>query len=84
MQSEVQWFLSALIDNQLITLEKGIEINDALGGSPDVMTYAQEILNILCEGASEEDAKTWASQLEEVITYAQEQAAAGAVPELFQ
>ena len=47
MQSEVEWFLSALIDNQLITLEKGIEINDALGGSPDVLTYAQEILNIL-------------------------------------
>ncbi len=84
MQSEVEWFLSALIDNQLITLEKGIEINDALGGSPDVLTYAQEILNILCDGVSEEDARNWASQLEEVIAYAQEQAASGAVPELFQ
>lgn len=84
MQSEVQWFLSALIDNQLMTLEKGIEINDALGGSPDVMTYAQEILNILCDGVPEEDAQNWAVQLEEVIVYAQEQAATGAVPELFQ
>ena len=83
MQAEVQWFLSALIDNQLMTLEKGIEINDALGGSPDVLTYAQEILNLLCEGASEQDAQNWASQLEDVIAYAQEQAAMGAVPELF-
>ena len=83
MKLEVQWFLSTLIENNLITIEKGIEINDLLGGDPDVLTYAQEILNVLCQDASEEDAQNWASQLEEVIVFAQEKAAEGEPPPCF-
>lgn len=84
MKLEVQWFLSTLVENNLMTVEKGIEVNDLLGGEPDVLTYAQEILNVLCEDASEEEAQNWASQLEEVIVFAQERAAEGAQPPIFE
>ncbi len=82
MQLESQWFLKALVDNQIITVDRGVGINNALGGEPDLMTYAQEVLNQLCAGMSQADVQNWASQLEQVIVYAQQQAATGAVPDL--
>lgn len=81
MQLDAQWFLKTLVDNNIMQVEQGMEINNALGGEPDLMTYAQEVLNRLCAGMSQEDARNWASQLEQVIVFAQQQAAAGAVPE---
>lgn len=84
MKLEVQWFISTLIENNLITLEKGIEINNALGGEPDVLAFAQQIFDVICENASEDEAKNWASQLEEVIVFAQEKAAEGTPPPGFE
>ena len=81
MQLDAQWFLKTLVDNNIMQVEQGMEINNALGGEPDLMTYAQEVLNRLCAGMSQEDAQNWASQLEQVIVFAQQQAAAGAVPD---
>lgn len=81
MQLEAQWFLKTLVDNHIMPVDRGMKINDALGGEPDLMTYAQEVLNRLCAGMSQEDAQNWASQLEQVIEFAQQQAAAGAVPD---
>lgn len=81
MQLDAQWFLKTLVDNNIMQVGQGMEINNALGGEPDLMTYAQEVLNRLCAGMSQEDAQNWASQLEQVIVFAQQQAAAGAVPD---
>lgn len=81
MQLEAQWFLKTLVDNNIMQVEQGMEINNALGGEPDLMTYAQEVLNRLCAGMSQVDAQNWVSQLEQVIVFAQQQAAAGAVPD---
>lgn len=82
MQLDVQWFLKTLVDNSIMTVERGIQINNALGGEPDLMQYAQEVLNELCTGMSPEDARNWASQLEQVIAFAQQQAATGQAPDL--
>ena len=82
MQLDVQWFLKTLVDNSIMTVERGIQINNALGGEPDLMQYAQEVLNELCAGMSPEDARNWASQLEQVIAFAQQQAATGQAPDL--
>ena len=62
MQLDAQWFLKTLVDNNIMQVEQGMEINNALGGEPDLMTYAQEVLNRLCAGMSQEDARNWASQ----------------------
>ena len=82
MQLDVQWFLKTLVDNSIMTVERGIQINNALGGEPNLMQYAQEVLNELCAGMSPEDARNWASQLEQVIAFAQQQAATGQAPDL--
>ena len=82
MQLDVQWFLKTLVDNSIMTVERGVQINNALGGEPDLMQYAQEVLNELCAGMSPEDAQNWASQLEQVIAFAQQQAATGQAPDL--
>ena len=60
MQLDVQWFLKTLVDNSIMTVERGVQINNALGGEPDLMQYAQEVLNELCAGMSPEDAQNWA------------------------
>lgn len=82
MQLDVQWFLKTLVDNSIMTVERGVQINNALGGEPDLMQYAQEVLNELCAEMSPEDAQNWASQLEQVIAFAQQQAATGQAPDL--
>ena len=77
MQLDSQWFLKTLVDNQIMTYDQGMQINQSLGGEPDLMTYAQEVLNRLCAGMSQEEAQNWATQLEQVIEFAQQQAASG-------
>lgn len=83
MQLEVQWFISALIQNQLMTLERGIQINQALGGEPGLEAFAQAIYGEFCGTLSEEDAQAWAEQLQTVAEYAQQQAEEGVVPPEF-
>ena len=46
MQLDAQWFLKTLVDNNIMQVGQGMEINNALGGEPDLMTYAQEVLNL--------------------------------------
>ena len=57
MQLDSQWFLKTLVDNQIMTYDQGMQINQSLGGEPDLMTYAQEVLNRLCAGMSQEEAQ---------------------------
>ena len=33
MQTDVQWFVSALIDNELVTLEDAVALDNELGGN---------------------------------------------------
>ena len=81
MQLDVQWFVATLMANELISADDAKMLNQALGGEPDLMTYAQEFLARMTEGLSEEDAQSWVEQIQAVINYAAEQAATGAAPE---
>ena len=54
MQLDVQWFVATLMANELISAEDAKMLNQALGGEPDLMTYAQEFLARMTEGLSEE------------------------------
>lgn len=80
MQLEVQWFVSALLSNNLITPDDAKAINRELGGEPDLMTFAQEFLNRITSGLSEEDAQAWMTQIQQVLDYAAEQAQGGTPP----
>ena len=58
MQLDVQWFVATLMANELISADDAKMLNQALGGEPDLMTYAQEFLARMTEGLSQEDAQT--------------------------
>ena len=47
MQLDVQWFISALVDNELITLADAVSLGERLGGDPDLATYAQAVCDAL-------------------------------------
>ena len=81
MQLDVQWFVATLMANELISADDAKMLNQALGGEPDLMTYAQEFLARMTEGLSPEDAQTWLDQIQNVINYAVEQASTGMAPE---
>ena len=80
MQLDVQWFVSALMDNELISADDAKTLNAELGGEPDLMTFAQEFLSRVTQGLSEQDQQSWMEQIQTVINYAAEQAQSGAKP----
>ena len=80
MQLDVQWFVSALLNNNLITADEAKRINRELGGEPDLMTFAQDFLNRITEGLSDEDAQAWMTQIQQVLDYAANQAQTGTPP----
>ena len=80
MQLDVQWFVSTLISNSMITAEDARVINSELGGEPDLMTFAQDYLTRVTAGLSEEDQQTWMTQIQQVLDYAAAQAQTGQAP----
>lgn len=80
MQLEVQWFVSALLSNNLITPDDAKIINRELGGEPDLMTFAQDFLNRIAAELPEEEAKAWMDQIQQVLEFAANQAQSGTPP----
>lgn len=83
MQLDVQWFISALVDNELISLADAVSLGDRLGGDPDLATYAQAVCDSLAETVPPESLDALVGQMEQVIAFAQEQAAGGEAPDFF-
>ena len=82
MQTDVQWFVSALIDNELITLEDAAALDSELGGNADLGTFAQTFLERIAAGMSEADAAQMVDNIQQLIDFAVEQAATGETPGL--
>ena len=82
MKIEVQWFVSALIENELITLEDAVALDNGLGGNSELGDFAQTFLDQIVEGMSEEDMNQMAENIQQLIDYAVEQAATGELPAL--
>ena len=82
MQTDVQWFVSALIDNQLITLEDATALDSELGGDTDLGTFAQTFLEryVAATGMSEEDSAQLVESIQQLIDYAVTQAETGELP----
>ena len=47
MQLDVQWFIYALADNNIVSAEDAVRFNDDLGGDPTLETFSQELLAAL-------------------------------------
>ena len=82
MQTDVQWFVSALIDNELITLEDAAALDSELGGNADLGTFAQTFLERIAAGMSETDSAQLVDNIQQLIDFAVEQAASGETPGL--
>lgn len=80
MQLEVQWFVSALLSNNLITPDDAKIINRELGGEPDLMTFAQDFLNRITAELPEDEAQAWMTQIQQVLEFAAAQAQTGTTP----
>ena len=83
MQTDVQWFVSALIDNELVTLEDATALDNELGGDSDLGTFAQTFLEryVAATGMSEEDSAQLVESIQPLIDYAVEQAESKTHPE---
>ncbi|MBR4663361.1 MAG: PilT/PilU family type 4a pilus ATPase [Lentisphaeria bacterium] len=82
MQTDVQWFVSALIDNELVTLQDATALDNELGGDSDLGTFAQTFLEryIEASGMSEEDSAQLVESIQQLIDYAVAQAETGEMP----
>ncbi|OQA86176.1 MAG: Twitching mobility protein [Lentisphaerae bacterium ADurb.Bin242] len=83
MQLDVQWFVSALLDNEMITLEEAVNLDNELGSNAPLQTYAQTLLERMAANMSEEDANNLVGMIQQVYDFAAEQAATGVVPDIF-
>lgn len=83
MQLDVQWFVSALLDNGMTTLEDAVALDNELGGNAPLQTFAQTLLERMAANMSEEDANNLVTMIQQVYDFAAEQAATGVVPDIF-
>ncbi|MBO4632656.1 MAG: PilT/PilU family type 4a pilus ATPase [Lentisphaeria bacterium] len=82
MRPDVQWFVSALLENELTTLEDAAALDDELGGNSELGNYAQTFLERLAAGMNEEDTALMVENIQQLIDFAVEQAASGELPGL--
>ena len=80
MNIDVQWFVSALIDNQLITLEDAKALDHELGGDSELGDFAQTFLERFVSGMNEEDTAQMVENIQQLINFAVEQAETGELP----
>ena len=84
MQLDVQWFIYALVQNQIVSAEQAVELNDEFGGDPTLEEYAEEIQRQLSAEFDVAGAATMAKQIRMVVRYAISQASTGTSPEIFE
>jgi len=83
MDLKIQWFIYALVDNQIMDLERCIALFDQLEDSSSLEGYAQEVLNILAQTLSSEEAEELLEQFQVAIQFAIGQAQKGVSPRIF-
>ena len=79
----VQWFVSALVENELLDLEDAVELNNEMGGEPDLASFASTILESVASQYEGEDAAAVTERINECRSFAEEQVQTGMIPALF-
>ncbi len=83
MSLEIQWFIYALVKNDLLTLGVCRQIFESIGGNATLEEYAQAVLDHLANELSEEEAMQLLEQFQAVMTFATGRAEGGAKPDIF-
>ena len=83
MDLNIQWFIYALDDNQIMDIERCIALHEQLEGNTSLEAYAQEILNVLAQALSSEEASELLEQFQIAMQFAMEQAQKGVSPSVF-
>ena len=83
MNLDIQWFISGLVENNILTVEQCQEIISRIGEECDLPTFAQEILNTMAQGLEEEEAMQLLEKLQTLMEMSAGQAAAGNIPQMF-
>ena len=83
MDLNIQWFIYALVDNQIMDIENCISIYNRLEDNSSLEGYAQEILNVMAQSLSSEEAEDLLEQFQIAIEFAVEQAQEGVSPSIF-
>ncbi len=82
MNLDVQWFIYALVSNEITDVDSCVQLHDQLG-APDLATYAQTLLDNLAQSMDAAQAESLLQQIQTVIDFAVEQAQTGTSPEIF-
>ncbi len=83
MDLNIQWFIYALVDNQIMDLERCAALYEQVADAPSLERYAQEVLNILAEDLSSEQAEELLEQFQIAMKFAMGQAQKGVSPSIF-
>jgi len=83
MDLNIQWFIYALVDNRIMDMENCLTIYDQLEDKSSLEGYAQEILNVMAESLSSEEAEELLEQFQIAIQFAVGQAQKGVSPSIF-
>jgi twitching motility protein PilT len=83
MDLNIQWFIYALVDNQIMDIENCISIYDQLQDKSSLEGYAQEVLNVMAQSLSSEEAEELLEQFQIAIQFAVGQAQKGVSPSIF-
>jgi twitching motility protein PilT len=83
MNLDIQWLVSGVVENNILTIEQCQEIISRTGESCNLPTFAQEILNSTAQGMEEEDAMVLLEKLQALMEMSAERAEAGDIPQMF-
>ena len=82
MNLDIQWFIYALVSNELIDIDSCVQLHDQLG-NPDLATYAQTLLDNMAQNMDTAQAESLLQQIQTVIDFAVAQAQTGTSPDIF-
>ena len=80
MDLNIQWFIYALADNEIMDLDSCVALHDKLEGTPSLEGYAQEVLNVLAQTLTSEQAAELLEQFQIAMQFAMGQAQQGVSP----
>ncbi len=83
MDLNIQWFIYALADNQIMDIERCIALYGQLENDTSLESYAQELLNVLAQTLSSEEASELLGQFQIAMQFAMGQAEKGVSPSVF-
>jgi twitching motility protein PilT len=83
MNLDIQWFISGLVENNILTVEQCQEIISRISEDCNLTSFAQEILNSMAAEMDEESAMALLEKLQSLMEMSSEQAASGNIPQMF-